>query len=70
MYYFVEKDKVLAIIEEIDGKYYFTISDEVYISQSRKELLLSMKMDFQKDDFDFQEYKKYFLNDFRFIEKD
>ncbi len=69
MWYFTEKDKILARIEKIDEKYFFTILAEPQIDQTRKELLVEIEKDFQKDSFDFDDYRKYFLNDFRFVHK-
>lgn len=69
MWYFTEKDKTLARIEKIDGKYFFIILAEPQIDQIRKELLIEIEKDFQKDSFDFDDYRKYFLNDFRFVYK-
>lgn len=69
MWYFVEDDKILARIEKIDEKYFFIILTELQIDQTRKELLQEIQKDFEKDSFDFNEYRKYFLNDFQFVEK-
>lgn len=69
MWYFTENDKILARIEKIDEKYFFIILAELQIDQTRKELLVEIKKDFQKDNFDFNDYRKYFLNDFRFVRK-
>lgn len=69
MWYFTENDKILARIEKINEKYFFIILTEPQIDQTRKELLTEIEKDFQKDNFDFNDYRKYFLNDFRFIHK-
>lgn len=69
MWYFTEKDKILARIEKIDEKYFFITLAEPQIDQTRKELLVEIEKDFQKDSFDFDDYRKYFLNDFRFVRK-
>lgn len=69
MWYFVENDKILARIERIDERYFFNILVEKQIDQTRKELLQEIQKDFEKDSFDFNEYRKYFLNDFQFVEK-
>lgn len=68
MWYFTENDKILARIEKSNEKYFFIILAEPQIDQTRKELLTEIQKDFRKDNFDFDEYQKYFLNDFRFVE--